>query len=314
MNRWSESPGCRAPPPVFIFTRVMMSKRETSSIGVGLRPVHVPHFVGETPPTSVTWVEVITENFLPWRNAVRGKSVATLEKIRARYDVALHGVSLNLGSTAPLDPAYLKAWKALIARIEPVRVSDHLCWTGVAGKNSHDLLPLPYTEEALDTVSEKISRVQDFLGRRFTIENVSAYVEWTASRMNEAEFLTELVRRTGCGLLLDLNNVDVTAKNLGGNARHFLRSLPMSAVDQIHLAGPSEQDDGFLVDTHDSEVREDVWALYREWMKIRERPTPVMIERDGNIPEWAVLEEELRRISAEENRPSPRKGTPDVTL
>ncbi len=285
-----------------------------SPIGVGLRPVHTPLFVGETPPTSVEWVEVITENFLPWANGVRGKSLATLLKVRSRFPVALHGVSLNLGSASPLNPDYLHVWKELIERIEPVRISDHLCWTGIAGKNSHDLLPLPYTEGSLATVCEKISRIQDFLGRRFTVENVSAYVEWAASKMSEAEFLTEIVRRTGCGLLLDLNNVYVTAKNLGGSATHFLDSLPIAAVDQLHLAGPSEQDDGFLVDTHDTDVREEVWALYRYWMKIRKRPTAVMIERDGNIPEWSVLEQEILRIGVEERQLRAGKGDVNVPL
>lgn len=274
--------------------------RSRSPIGVGLRPPHTPLFVGGSPPVSVTWVEVITENFLPWSNGLRGKSVETLERVRARYDVALHGVSLSLGSADPLDPAYLKVWKELIARVEPVRVSDHLCWTGIEGKNAHDLLPLPYTEAALDAVCAKISRVQDFLGRRFSVENVSAYVEWDASRMTEAEFLSAVARRTGCGLLLDLNNVFVTSRNLGGDPVVFLESLPLDAVDQIHLAGPSEQGDGFLVDTHDSEVREEVWELYRRWMGMRSRPTAVMIERDGNIPEWTELERELLRIHEEE--------------
>jgi uncharacterized protein (UPF0276 family) len=269
-----------------------------SPIGVGLRPTHTPLFVGDTPPTSVTWVEVITENFLPFSNGLRGKSVANLERVRSRYDVALHGVSLNLGSASPLNPDYLKVWKELVDRIEPVRISDHLCWTGIAGKNSHDLLPLSYTDETLGVVCEKISRIQDLLGRRLTVENVSAYVEWDASHMGESEFLKTIVSRTGCGLLLDLNNVYVTAKNLGGDATQFLNALPLGAVDQVHLAGPSEQADGFLVDTHDSDVREEVWDLYHLWTKIRERPTPVMIERDGNIPEWPVLERELFRISA----------------
>ncbi len=272
-------------------------KPSGSPIGVGLRPTHTPLFVGESPPTSVTWVEVITENFLPLSNGLRGKSLANLEKVRARYDVALHGVSLNIGSASPLNPAYLKAWKELVDRIEPVRVSDHLCWTGIAGKNSHDLLPLSYTGETLGVVCEKISRVQDLLGRRLTVENVSAYIEWDVSHMGEAEFLKAVVSRTGCGLLLDLNNVFVTARNLGGDASEFLNALPLGAVDQIHLAGPSEHADGFLVDTHDSDVREEVWDLYRYWTEVRERPTAVMIERDGNIPEWAVLELELLRIS-----------------
>jgi uncharacterized protein (UPF0276 family) len=216
--------------------------------------------------------------------------------------VALHGVSLNLGSASPLNPKYLEVWRDLVARIEPVRVSDHLCWTGIAGKNSHDLLPLPYTKEALDLVCEKISRVQDFLGRRFTLENVSAYVQWEESSLSEAEFLSEVVRRTGCGLLLDLNNIFVTAKNLGGDPRDFLAALPLDAVEQIHLAGPSERADGFLIDTHDSAVREEVWELYRHWIGIRPRPVPAMIERDGNIPEWAELEAELLRIHEEERR------------
>lgn len=273
-----------------------------SPVGVGLRPPHTPLFVGEQPPKSVSWVEVITENFLPWKNGVRGKSQSTLERVRERYSVALHGVSLNLGSTAPLDPDYLRVWKELIERIEPVRVSDHLCWTGVPGKNSHDLLPLPYTEECISTVSEKILRVQDTLGRRLTVENVSSYVEWESSTMGEAEFLTEIVKRTGCGLLLDLNNIFVSSKNLNGDSLKFLRAIPLDAVEQVHLAGPSEREDGFLVDTHDSEVRDEVWELFRSWTRFRPRPIPVMIERDGNIPEWAELEKELKRIPLEEER------------
>ncbi|MBS1963223.1 MAG: DUF692 domain-containing protein [Bdellovibrionales bacterium] len=278
----------------------METSKLLTPVGVGLRPDHTALFVGENPPASVSWVEVITENFLPWKNGVRGKSGATLEKVRARYDVALHGVSLNLGSAEALDADYLRVWKELVDRIEPVRVSDHLCWTGVAGRSSHDLLPLPYTQESLDVVCEKIDRVQEFLGRRFTVENVSAYVAWDDSRMSEAEFLASVAKRTGCGLLLDLNNVFVTARNLGTDAEAFLSALPLGAVDQIHLAGPSERDDGFLVDTHDSDVREEVWALYRRWLALRTRPTAVMVERDGNIPEWEVLEKEILRISAEE--------------
>jgi uncharacterized protein len=287
-------------------------KKTSKLIGVGLRPTHTPHFVGDEPPTSVSWVEVITENFLPWSNGVRGKSITNLEKVRSRYEVALHGVSLNLGSASPLNPQYLELWRELVKRIDPVRVSDHLCWTGVSGKNSHDLLPLPYTEEALERVCEKISRAQEFIGRRLTIENVSAYVEWQASRMTEGEFLSEVVKRTGCGLLLDLNNIFVTSRNLGGDSLEFIKSLPLGSVDQVHLAGPSEQDDGFLVDTHDSDVREEVWDLYRQWMGLRHRPTPVMIERDGNIPEWKVLELELLRIHELENK-IVSKGEVDVT-
>jgi hypothetical protein len=223
--------------------------------------------------------------------------MTNLEKVRARYEVALHGVSLNLASADPLNSAYLKVWRELVDRIQPIRVSDHLCWTGIAGKNSHDLLPPPYTQATIDLVAEKISRAQDFLGRKILVENVSAYVEWKASEMGEADFLASIVRKTGCGLLLDLNNIYVSSKNLGGDSRDFLRALPLEAVEQLHLAGPSEHDDGFLVDTHDTDVRDEVWELYREWTSLRTRPTAVMIERDGNIPEWPILETELGKIA-----------------
>lgn len=267
-------------------------------VGVGLRSAHYGEFLKPKPPSSVSWVEVITENFLPWKSGLAGKSVAVLEKVRRNFPVSLHGVSLNLGSADPLDEAYLKNLKALVERIQPIRVSDHLCWTGVGGRNSHDLLPLPYSVEALNLVSEKIQKVQDRLGRRLTVENVSAYFEWSPSEMTEAEFISEVTRRTGCGILLDLNNIFVTAKNLGRSAVNFIEGLPLDSVTQIHLAGPSERADGFLIDTHDSEVREEVWALLEFWARIGSPEIPVMVERDGNIPEWAVLEKELARIPA----------------
>ncbi len=207
---------------------------------------------------------------------------------------------MNLGSADPLDLNYLKELKSLIQQIEPERVSDHLCWTGLRGRNSHDLLPLPYVEEVVNHVSEKILRVQDYLGRQLTIENVSAYVKWEASKMSEGEFLSAIIKRTGCGFLLDLNNIYVTSKNLGESASKFISEIPVHSVTQIHLAGPSEGEDGFLIDTHDSEVREEVWALLEEWSQIEKKAgknvTPVMIERDGDIPEWEVLERELLRI------------------
>ncbi len=270
--------------------------------GVGLRPAHTSKFTSDHSPTSVTWVEVITENFLPWKNGLSGKSLVHLEKVREKYDVALHGVSLNVGSSDPLNPDYLAAWKNLVERIEPIRVSDHLCWTGVADRNSHDLLPLPYTEEALLHVSERVARAQDYLGRKILMENVSAYVQWNSSQLTEAEFLSALVARTGCDLLLDLNNVYVTAKNHASDPLTFIRSLPHGSVGQIHLAGPSEHEDGYLVDTHDSDVREEVWSLYREFLTLEKSPTPAMIERDGNIPEWEILEREVIRLSEERSR------------
>ncbi len=264
--------------------------------GVGLRTAHYDTFLGDAPPKSVSWVEVITENFLPWKRGLEVRSVKNLEKIRRNYSVSLHGVSLNLGSADPIDSEYLLHLNALVKRFEPVRVSDHLCWTGLERRNSHDLLPIPYTREAIDLVVEKVNRVQEALGCRLTVENVSAYVEWRDSEMGEAEFITEIQRRTGCGLLLDFNNVAVTARNLGRSADHFLSRFPHEAVTQIHLAGPSEREDGTLIDTHDSEVRPEVWALLGSWARKHGANVPVMIERDGNIPEWSELETEVLKI------------------
>jgi uncharacterized protein (UPF0276 family) len=282
--------------------------KHSAQTGVGLRPVHNAKFLEEDSPKTVGWVEVITENFLPWKNGLQGKSLSTLEKVRSRYDVSLHGVSLNLGSADPLDVNYLMVWKYLVHRIDPVRVSDHLCWTGISDRNSHDLLPLPYTEESLNHVAEKISRVQEYLGRKILIENVSAYVKWNDSHLSEAEYLSALVARTGCDLLLDLNNVFVTATNQGADPFQFIRSLPVNSIGQIHLAGPSEHEDGYLVDTHDSDVRDEVWTLYREFLAIEVEPTPSMIERDGNIPEWDVLELEVQRLTNERVIHAKRRG------
>lgn len=259
-------------------------------LGVGLRPAHYASFL-DGHAKSVAWVEVISENFLPRSGEPWGRPFQKLKKVRENYPVALHGVSMSLASVDALDPAYLKRLKALVDAVDPIVVSDHVCWTGVDGENLHDLFPVPYSEEVLDWVSEKILRAQDFLGRRILVENVSSYVEFESSEMTEWDFVAELARRADCGLLLDVNNIFVSATNHEFSASEYLRAMPAERVGQIHLAGHSERD-GYLIDTHDAPVREEVWSLYREALR-HVGPVSTMIERDGNIPEWEELEQEV---------------------
>lgn len=262
-------------------------------VGLGLRPAHHSLFLEKT-PASVSWVEVISENYMPWTGRDFGRSLQTLLKVRQDLPVALHGVSLNIGSSDDLDLDYLKRLKRLIEAVDPAIVSDHLSWTGVSGKNLHDLLPLPYTEEALELVITKLHRVQDVLGRRVLIENPSTYLEFTTSTLTEPEFINEILKRTGCGLLLDVNNVYVSSINHGLDAKAYIQQLPPDRIGQIHLAGHSQKD-GFLIDTHDAPVCDDVWQLYQWTTELLGRKS-TMIERDGNIPDWEELEQELLKI------------------
>ncbi|MGO9364269.1 MAG: DUF692 domain-containing protein [Rhodomicrobium sp.] len=253
--------------------------------GLGLRPQHYAEIL-EGDPT-VDWFEIISENYM----VPGGRPLAMLEKIRARYPVVMHGVSLSIASTAPLDMDYLEALKALALRVEPKWVSDHLCWTGVHGFNLHDLLPIPYTQEALDHVAARIQKVQEFLGRPLAIENVSSYVRFEQSEMTEWEFLTELTRRTGCWLLFDVNNVFVSAFNHGYDALDFIRGVPQDPVVQFHLAGHSDLGT-YIIDTHDHPIRGEVFELYRAAVE-RFGPVSTMIERDDNIPPLPELVAEL---------------------
>jgi len=260
-------------------------------VGVGLRAPHFATFLNPaTRPHSVNWVEVISENFMEGRTLPNTRSILTLEKIRADFPIALHGVSLSVGS-ADLDPEYLKKWKALVDRVDPIVVSDHLCWTRTLEHQSHDLNPLIYTEQEADRLAEKIARIQDFLKRRILIENVSTYLTFDASEMGEAEFVARIVERADCGLLLDVNNVYVNSVNHGFDAREYLEKIPHARVGQIHLAGHSDRS-GFLIDTHDHSISESVWSLFR-WYGERFGHASSMIERDGNIPEWSELEKEV---------------------
>jgi uncharacterized protein (UPF0276 family) len=261
--------------------------------GVGLRPVHYAHVLDTRP--AVDWFEVISENFM----VPGGRPLHVLERVRADYPLVLHGVSLSIGSSDPLDLAYLGELRALAERIEPAWVSDHLCWTGVGGHNLHDLLPLPYTEEALAHVVERIKRVQDTLGRRIALENVSSYLEFNDSHLTEWEFLAALAERADCAILLDVNNIFVSAYNHGFDPHTYLAAVPRGRVAQYHLAGHSDHGT-HLLDTHDHPVRDEVWALFAD--AVRDiGPRSTLIEWDDRLPAFERLcaeAEQARAVAA----------------
>lgn len=266
--------------------------------GLGLRTAHYADFLGRPgePPPRVDWLEAISDNFL----VPGGKPLSVLDAVRARYPMALHGVALSIGSVAGPSEGYLRQLKALVDRVAPLWVSDHLCWTGVHGHHLHDLLPLPYTEEALRVVVRHVRRVQDVLGRRLVLENVSSYVAFAQSQLTEWDFLSAVCEQADCLLLVDVNNIHVSAVNHGFNAAAYLCALPAHRVQQVHLAGHTDHGD-HLIDTHDHPVSDPVWALYRLACE-RFGPVATMIERDDHIPSLATLEAELdqaRMISAE---------------
>ena len=265
---------------------VNMSTRGVGGCGVGLRREHYETVLAERPP--VPWFEVISENFM----VDGGRPFHVLESVRRDYPVAVHGVSLSPGSAEPLDHAYLRKLQRLVARVEPVLVSDHLCWTGLGGHNSHDLLPLPFTGEAVRVAARKIAQVQDALGRRILVENVSTYVRFRESEMEEWEFVAAVAEEADCHLLLDVNNVYVNARNHGFDPRRYLEGIPVGRVRQFHLAGHEDHGD-VVVDTHDHPVCDAVWELYRDAVALF-GPLPTLVERDAHVPELDVLLAEAR--------------------
>jgi uncharacterized protein (UPF0276 family) len=262
--------------------------------GLGLRPQHYPDILEGSP--NVDWFEVISENYM----VPGGKPLEILDRIRDRYPIVMHGVSLSIASTAPINKGYLSDLKTLARRCEPVFISDHLCWTGVHGLNLHDLLPVPYTKEALDHVVSRVQYVQDYLGQAIALENVSSYVQFSHSEMSEWEFIAELTKRTGCWLVFDVNNVFVSAFNHDFDAHEFIAGVPKERVVQFHLAG-HEHNMSHIVDTHDAIVCDEVWDLYRSALR-HFGPVSAIIERDDHIPPLAELVAELdeaRAVAAE---------------
>ena len=263
-------------------------------VGVGLRPRHFARVLEAEDPArlAIDFFEAISENYM----LPGGRPLRVLEQVRARFPVVLHGVSLNIGSADPLDADYLAELDALATRYQPAWISDHLCWTGVRGRNLHDLLPLPYTEDVLAHVCERVQEVQDRLGRRIALENPSSYFAYRADAMPEAEFLVRVAERADCGILLDVNNVFVSAHNHGFDAESYLAQIPRERVFQIHLAGHSVQR-SLLIDTHDHPVCEAVWALFETAVR-RLGPVSTLIEWDEQIPELEVLVAEAARARA----------------
>ena len=271
--------------------------------GVGLRREHFERVLSA--PTRIDWFEVISENFM----ADGGRPVDVLDRVRASYPIVLHGVSLSIGSTDPLNRPYLDRLAALARRTEPAWVSDHLCWAGFGGHYAHDLLPLPYTEEALRHVVARVDQVQEHLGRPIALENVSSYVTFRQSSMPEWEFLAEIAGRSGCGILLDVNNIYVSSRNHGFDPRAYVQGIPKEAVWQFHLAGHADKGK-YLLDTHDHPVPDPVWDLYALAVE-RFGPVSALVEWDDHLPDFERLEAEslrAREIEARVLAPKPAAG------
>ncbi len=267
------------------------TERPYLGYGLGLRPSHYTDILAERP--AVDWFEALTENYL----VPGGKPLYFLEQVRAHYPVVLHGVSLSIGAGAPLNIDYLKQVKALARRIDAAWISDHLCWTGAHGINLHDLMPLPYTEEAIQHVAARVRQAQDILGRQLLLENVSSYVTYRASQLTEWDFLSAIAEAADCLILLDINNIHVSAFNHGFDPYEYLNGIPTTRVRQFHLAGHQNHGD-YIIDTHDEPVIDAVWELYAAALR-RFGPISTMIERDDNIPPLSELLTELdqaRRI------------------
>lgn len=262
------------------------SNRPISRTGIGLRSCHYQHILTYQP--DIPWFEALTDNYL--NDPV---ALDYLIEIRKHYPVTLHGVGLSLGSTDPLDRDYLKKLKNLINIIEPAFVSDHLSWSSINNIYFHDLLPLPFTQEAITHVSERINQVQDFLGKKISVENASSYIAYKDSEMREWDFINSIVNHTGCGVLLDVNNVYVTAANQDFSPKDFLLKINASAVQQYHLAGYSDEGT-YLFDTHSESIHPPVWQLYQNALETV-GVLPTLIERDDNIPPFTVLQAEAKK-------------------
>lgn len=286
-----------ATAPHFFFSRDMNSegKMPYLGFGLGLRPKHYRHILDAKP--SVDWFEIISENYMDTDGTPR----RYLEKILAHYPIVMHGVSLSIGTIDPLNSEYLEKLKKLASWVKPAWISDHLCWTGVAHRNLHDLLPVPYTEEALRHIVGRIKQVQEHLETPLALENPSTYLQFTSSQMSEAEFISRMASESGCRLLLDVNNIYVTCFNHGLDPKEYLDALPLDRVIQVHLAGHSNHGT-HIIDTHDDVVIDEVWALYKYLIHKAGRVPNTMVEWDDKIPEFEILfgEIEKARLAAKE--------------
>ena len=267
-----------------------MLKYPNLGFGLGLRSDHFDEVLGSQ--TDVDWFEALAENYMGIPGCGQSPLLPKLLKVREKYPIVLHCVSTNIGGADPIDKDFLLNLKKLIHVLEPEWVSDHLCWTGVHGRSSHDLLPLPYTKEVVQIVSDNIHKVQEILGRRFMIENTSSYISFENSEMEEWEFISEIVKKTDCGILLDINNIYVSAQNHDYDAKTFIDNVPLENVGQIHLAGHQVRDNGLLVDTHSMPICKEVFELLSYTFK-KLQPTSVMVEWDSDIPSFEEYRAEL---------------------
>lgn len=265
-----------------------MHPSSAHKVGLSLRPLHYP-YLEQRPSTDVSWFEATSENYF---NS-QGHPMEMLNFIRQDYPVALHGVSMNIGNPDGVRLDYLQKLRDLIERVDPFMVSDHLSWTGSARQNFHDLLPLPFTEDSIATLVHNIDFVQNFLRRPLVLENISTYISYRNNDMNEWDFMSEVSRRSGCSLLLDINNVYVNSYNHGYDPQYFLNHIPLERVAQVHIAGPTAYGD-VLFDTHSSEIPEAVWSLFK-LMVPKIRHLPILIERDDDIPLFKDLEAEVMK-------------------
>jgi len=267
-----------------------LAERPFLGFGLGLRPEYYQTVLDTGP--RVDWFEITSENYM----VEGGRPLYYLERIKERYPLVMHGVSMSIGATDPLDTGYLHRLKALAEHVQPAWISDHLCWTGHGGRNLHDLMPLPYNEEAIHHVAERVRQVQDFLGRRILLENVSSYLTYRHSQMSEWEFYTAVVEEADCLMLLDVNNIHVSAVNHGFDPHEYLNGVPVERVWQFHLAGHTDYGN-FIIDTHDQPIVEPVWALYAHALD-RFGAVSTMIERDDNMPPFDELLAELAEARA----------------
>jgi len=257
-------------------------------VGLGLRSAHIKQIIQQQP--QVPWFEVLLDN----HTAQGGLIPRQLAAMRQYYPLSFHCVGMSLGGVSALDREYLAMLKRMISEYDPILISDHLCFSHHNEHHFNDLLPIPYTEESLTHVSARINEVQDFLGKKILVENVSMYCQFKSSEMNEAEFLAELVTGTGCGLLLDINNIYVNEFNHGFIAKEFIDTIPMDAVGEVHLAGFEDKED-YLIDAHNNRISQPVWELFEYYLQQQQHATPILIEWDNDIPGFEVLLEERQK-------------------